>query len=136
MNTVTKCSIIPGVDLTCITTTKFKTGFISVNFLTPLHSKTAAKNALLPKVLCCGTSEHPTRQSISIELEELYGARIEPIVRKKGETLCLGLYASFVDDDFLRHGENILEKTIALMGEILLSPATRGGLLLEKYVEN
>jgi len=136
MNTVTKRAVLPGVDLTCITTDKFKTGFISINFLTPLHAKTAAKNALLPKVLCCGTSEHPTRQSISIALEELYGARIEPIVRKKGEVLCLGLYSSFIDDDFVKHGENLLEKTIGLMGEIILSPATRGGLLLDKYVEN
>lgn len=136
MSNVTKQTIFPGVDLTCITTDKFKTGFISINFLTPLNSKTAAKNALLPKVLCCGTSEHPTRQSISIELEELYGARIEPIVRKKGEVMCLGLYASFIDDDFVKQGERLLEKTVGLMGEILLSPATRGGLLLDKYVEN
>ncbi len=136
MNAVTKRTVFPGVDLTCITTNKFKTGFISISFLTPLHVKTVSKNALLPKVLCCGTSEHPTRQSLSIALEELYGTRIEPIVRKKGEVLCVGLYSSFIDDDFVRHGENLLEKTINLMGEILLSPATRGGLLLDKYVEN
>ena len=136
MNNVINRNILPGVDLTCITTTKFKTEFISINFLTPLHSKTAAKNALLPKVLCCGTSEHPTRQSISIALEELYGARVEPIVRKRGEILCLGLYASFIDDTFTKRGDNILENIISIMGEILLSPLTRGGLLLEKYVEN
>ena len=136
MHTISSGIIMPNAKLTCITTDKFKTGFISVNFLTPLSSKTVSKNALLPRVLRLGTSEHPDMQSITAALNELYGAKIEPIVRKKGETLCVGLYASFVDDDFVPESEMILEKTVSLIGEMILSPATRGGLLLEKYVES
>ena len=135
MFSVSTHNIMSNTDLTCITTSKFKTGFISVNFLTPLSEKTVCKNALLPRVLCRGTSEHPDMTSIASALDELYGARIEPIVRKKGETLCVGMYASFLDDDFVSRKENILENTISLLGEMLLSPATRGGLLLDKYVE-
>lgn len=136
MKNVTVNTIMPSVDLTCISTDIFKTGFISINFITPLSDKTVSKNALLPGVLRCGTSEHPDMNAIAAVLDDLYGARIEPIVRKKGEALCVGLYASFVDDDFVPSGEHILERTVSLMGEIILSPATRGGILLEKYVES
>ena len=97
MHTISSGFIMPNTKLTCITTDKFKTGFVSVNFLTPLSSKTVAKNALLPRVLRLGTSEHPDMISITAALDELYGARIEPVVRKKGETLCVGLYALLID---------------------------------------
>lgn len=136
MQSVSKNTIMPSMDLTCITTDLFKTGFISINFITPLSAKTVSKNALLPRVLRRGTSEHPDMNSISEILDNLYGARIEPIVRKKGEALCVGLYASFVDDDFIPSGEKVLEKTVSLLGEMILSPATRGGLFLDKYVES
>ena len=136
MQNVSNHTVMPSMDLTCITTDLFKTGFISINFITPLSAKTVSKNALLPRVLRRGTSEHPDINSISEVLDNLYGARIEPIVRKKGEALCVGLYASFVDGDFIPSGERILEKIITLLGEMILSPVTRGGLFLDKYVES
>ena len=49
---------------------------------------------------------------------------------------CVGLAADFIDDDFVPGGENILENTIALMGEMILSPATHGGLLTSEYVDS
>lgn len=136
METVTRQTIMPFVELTCITTDKFKTGSVSVNLVTQLSAKSAAKSALLPRVLRRGTAEHPDISSISRVLDELYGARISPLIRKHGENLSVGLYASFIDDDFLPKGERILENVISLVGEMLLSPATRGGLLIAEYVES
>lgn len=136
METVTRQTIMPFVELTCVTTDKFKTGSVSVNLITQLSAKGAAKSALLPRVLRRGTAEHPDMNSISRTLDELYGAQIFPVIRKQGENLSVGLYASFIDDDFLPKGEMILEKVISLLGEMLLSPATRGGLLISEYVES
>ena len=74
-------------------------------------------------------------ESVNNYLDELYGARIIPMVRKKGELHCIGFLADFIDDDFIPAGENILEKTAAFLGELLLSPNTHGGLLLYDYVD-
>ena len=43
-------------------------------------------------------------ESLSAALDELYGGAIEPIVRKKGETQCVGFVASFLDDAFAPGG--------------------------------
>ncbi len=127
--------ILPGVFLTCLKTEKFKTGLISLNLLTPLTRQDAAKNALIPSVLRRGCASCPDLDAVSARLDELYGARIEPAVRKKGEVQCLGFWADFADDRYLpAGGERLLEQVAAFMGELLLDPNTRGGLFLPEYV--
>ena len=71
---------------------------------------------------------------ISEALDNLYGSRIEPIIRKKGELQCIGFYADFPDDSYIP-GVDILGKTASLLGGILLSPITQGGVFREDYVE-
>lgn len=129
--------ILPGVFLTCLQTNKFKTGLLSVNFLTPLTRENASKNALIPSVLRRGTTRHPDMDALASRLDSLYGARLEPIARKKGEIQVVGFWADFVDDAWLP-GDNstLLEDVAALLGEVLLSPNTRGGLFLPAYVES
>jgi len=135
MDTVRK-EIMPGVVMTCLHTDKFKTGFMSVMLLTQLTREDAAKNALIPNVLRRGTLRYPDMEKLSAALDELYGARIEPSVRKKGEIQCLGFCADFVDDAFVPGGETVLEQVSQLVGEMFLSPITRGGLLLPQYVDS
>jgi predicted Zn-dependent peptidase len=128
--------LLPGVALTCMQTDKFKTGCLSVSLLTQLCRENAAKNALIPMVLRRGTSRLPDMEAISAELDMLYGARIEPLVRKIGEIQAIGFYADFADDKFVPQGSGQLEGACALLGEMLLSPLTRGGLLLPAYVDS
>jgi len=127
---------MPNVVLTCLQTAKFKTGCLSINLLTPLNRETASKNALIPLVLCRGTATLPDMAAISSRLDSLYGARIKPVVRKKGEIQVIGLYADFADDTFIPEDSSILEHISELMGEMLLMPKTHGGLLLREYVES
>ncbi len=127
--------IMPGVYMTCLQTDKFKTGLLSVNLLTRLSRETAAKNALIPSVLRRGTVSSPDLNAMAARLDSLYGARLEPAVRKKGEIQCVGFWADFVDEAWLPQGEGLLEKVAALVGEVLLQPNTRGGLLLPGYVD-
>lgn len=129
--------ILPGVWLTCLRTDKFKTGLLSLHLLTRLCRENAAKNALLPSVLRRGTAQYPDMEAISAQLDRLYGARIEPLVNKKGEIQTLGFWADFIDDRYLPEGEGgLLEKVAGLMGQMLLDPNTRGGLFLPQYVES
>ena len=132
----TRREILPGVMMTCLQTDKFKTGLLSLNLLTRLNRETAAKNALIPSVLRRGTVSCPDMDALAARLDSLYGARLEPAVRKKGEIQCVGFWADFVDEAWLPEGESLLEQIAALMGETLLAPNTRGGLLLPQYVDS
>lgn len=132
---ITRKEIMPGVALTCLRSRKFKTACMSLSLLTQLERENASMNALIPFVLRRGTTQYPDMQSISRRLEELYGAAIEPVVRRVGEIQCLGFYASMAEDEFLPDGASLLRETAQLMGQLLLSPVTRGGLLPE-YVDS
>ena len=136
MQKVYNKQIMRGVNLTCVKAEKFKTGCLSITLMTQLDKKTAAMNAMLPNVLRRGTARLPDMESIAAELDNMYGVRIEPALRKKGEIQCIGFYADFPDDAFLPHGKNILEKTADLIGEMLLQPATSGGRLKAEYVDS
>lgn len=133
---ITRTEIAPLVFLSCLTTDKFKTGCLSINLLDQLCRENASKNALIPYVLRRGSSAHPDIESISKSLDELYGAKLEPLVWKKGEIQAMGFIASFIDDALAPDGDNVLEQISSLMCEILLRPDTRGGLLLQKYVDS
>jgi len=93
-------------------------------------------NALLPRVLRRGSASLPDMESIIAALDDLYGVRIEPIIRKKGEVHCIGLYVDFPDDRYIPNRESVLEKAISIAGEILLSPAKQDGVLRYDYVES
>ena len=136
MHSVFKCELLPGVFLTCINTDKFKSGCITVNLLCAISHETAALNALMPRVLRRGSESLPDMESISAALDDLYGVRIEPIVRKKGELQCVGFYADFPDDRYIPGGESVLEKTVDILGEILLNPYMHENKLCSDYTES
>jgi len=127
--------IMPGVTLTAVKTRKFKTSCIGLNLLVPLHPEEAAKHALLPSVLRRGTAAKPDMEQLSGALDELYGAYMEPSIRKKGEAHASGFICSFIDDAYTPGGEPLLERVCALLGDMLLRPATRNGRFLQDYVE-
>lgn len=135
MTEVIQKELMPGVRLTAVHTNKFKSSHFGVTLLTGLDRERAAANALVPLVLLRGSQEHPDLQSVSAALDELYGGAVEPLITKKGETQCVGFTASFLDDAYALNGEPILERAAALLGELLLRPATEGGVFRADYVE-
>lgn len=133
MSQVTRRELFPGVWLRAVHTDKFKSSYLSLTLLVPLDRKTAGANALIPEVLRRGTAVHPDMESLSAALDELYGGAIEPAVRKKGETQCVGFAASFLDDAYALKGEKILEPAAGLLGELLLKPYTQNGVFCPDY---
>ena len=131
-----RSELMPGVFLSHLRSDKFKTACMSVNLLTQLNRETAAMNALIPAVLRRGTTRYPDMEQLSKRLDELYGAAIEPVVRRVGEVHCLGFFSSFPEPAFLPGGEALLGEMSSLMAELLISPVTRGGLLLPQYVDS
>ncbi len=135
MDTVTELELMRGVRLTCVRADRFKTGCLSMTFLAPHTKKTAALNAVLPYVLRRGTARCPDTEALAAALDDLYGARIEPAIRKRGEVAALGFCADFPDGAFLPGKIDVLSGVAGLMGELILSPATFGGRLRAETVE-
>lgn len=128
--------LMDNVYLTCIPSEKFKTSYFSAQLVMPLEKGVAGRNALLVNVLSRGTLRFPDMRSLSAQLDRLYGARLEPTVRKKGENQAFGFVASCVDERFVPDGERLLEPMADLLGELFLSPATRNGRLRGDYVDS
>jgi hypothetical protein len=128
--------LMPGVKLTAVQTDKFKTCLLAISFLEPLSKETAAANALIPAVLRRGSKKHPDMTSMAAALDELYGGVIEPMVRKKGETQCIGFVGSFLDDAYIPEKFNVLQSAAQLMAELLFTPAGDEGRFLDEYLES
>lgn len=133
MSTLKRVQLLPGVFLTAIHTEKFKSSLFSMTLLTPLRSQRAATEALIPFLLLRGSEAHPDMQSISAQLDRLYGGAVSPMVRKKGEVHCLGLLGSFLADAYTLDGSGILDQAVQFMGELLLRPHTENGAFSEAY---
>lgn len=126
--------ILPNVFLTVVQTEKFKTGCCSINLLRPMAREEASANALIPSVLLRASEKYPSITDISARLDEMYGASVGTLVRKKGEVQTVGLFADFVEDRLA--GAPVFSDVVSFMGEILLRPLTRNGCFLQEIVES
>lgn len=133
---MTRQRIMDNVYLTYIPSEKFKTSFLSAQMVVPMTRESAPLNALLVNVLSRGTIRYPDMTAISRHLDNLYGARLEPVVRKKGENQLFGFLASCVDDRLLPDGEKVLESLADLLGELFTAPATKNGRLNGQYLKS
>ncbi len=133
---VTRTKLAEGVYLTYLPAGKFKTSLLSAQFVTPMAWDTASAYALLPAVLRRGTVSYPDLGSLESRLDQLYGARIDYTVRKKGENQCVGFVASLIDDSFAPGGEKLLEPVADLLGELICAPATERGRFITGYFDS
>lgn len=136
MNSMIKTlTLAPGVTLHALRSDKFKTAFCSVNYLRPHTKASAPLDALLPSVLLRGTVNHPDICAISSRLDELYGASLGTLVRRKGEVKLTGFYADFIEDAFLPKGETVFSPMVDFLEEVLYRPLLENGCFCERFVE-
>ena len=131
-----RMELLPNVYLSAVQTDKFKTALLSVSLLTQLERQNAASNALLPSLLRRGSSRYPDMAALQNRLDGLYGASLEPEVRRFGELQSIGFCAEFCDERFLPEKLDMTGEMAALLGEVLLHPNTRGGLFRRAWVES
>ena len=128
-----RTQLLPEVYLTCLPAAKFKTDFLSAQFVIPLRLETAGLGALLPAVLERGTRRYPDMQQLTAAEDLLYGANISHSVRKRGESQLWGFVATAIDDAYTPGGERLLEPLTELVGELLCDPCVENGLLRGDY---
>ena len=129
-----RTEILPGVYLTAVQSDKFKTGCFSLNLLRPMKKEEAAANALIPSVLLRGSETCPDIASISAKLDELYGASVGTLVRKKGEVQLVGFYCDYVQDEYV--DEPVFAPLMAFLAELLLNPWLENGIFPEAVVDS
>ena len=129
-------SLQPGVTLRCFRDSRFKQGFLSIQFIRPMDKEEAALNALIPAVLLRGSENTPDMRSITLRLDDLYGAALGPLLRRIGDYHAVGLYASFISDKYALEGDPVLEPAVAFMEELLLHPALEAGVFRAEYIQS
>ena len=128
--------LLPGITLRCCPDHRFKQGCLSIQLVRPMCREEAACNALLPSVLLRGTQKHPDLRSITLALDELYGASVSTLVRRVGDYQTTGLYCGFMDDRFALSGDRVMEPMMAFLGELLLCPLTADGGFVPEIMES
>ena len=128
--------LMPGVTLRCCPDHRFKQGGLSLQMVRPMCREEAGLNALIPAVLLRGSVDHPDLRSITLKLDELYGASVSTLVRRVGDYQTTGLFCGFMDDRFAMPGDKVMEPMLRFLGELLLKPCTRDGAFLPEIVES
>ena len=128
--------LFPGVTLRCYNDHRFKQGCLSLQFVRSMCSEEAAMNALLPAVWLRGTKDYPDLRSITLRLDELYGASVGALVRRVGDRQTTGLHCSFMEDRFALDGDQILAPMVDFLGQLLFCPIAEGDSLCTEFVES
>ena len=122
-----RIAICDGVEAIHIQDKKYKSNFISVNFLVPLEEKTAAANALALQLLRRSCKEYPDFTSFNCRLSELYGATVGGWVKKIGDVQALTLCIYSIRDEYALTGEKISEECAKLLLSMIFSPVLENG---------
>lgn len=130
-----KQQIKEGINLHTIETNKFKTNLLSVFLTMPLSRDLVTKEALIASVLRRGSNLMKTSEEISITLEEMYGASFNCGIEKIGENHIIKFYLETINDEFLPEKEDILQKGLNTLFEIVFNPLVEDGKFKEEYVK-
>ena len=128
------CQLFPGITLRCFPDDRFKQGCLSVQIVRPMCREEAARNALLPAVLLRGSTGSPDMRSITLRLDDLYGASVGTSVRRVGDYQTTGLYCGFVEDRFALEGDAVFGPAAEFLFELLLSPRLEKGAFCSDFV--
>lgn len=128
--------LFPGITLRCFRDDRFKQGALTLQFLRPQCREEASLNALLPSVLLRGCKSAPDMRTITLKLDDLYGASVGALVRRIGDIQCTGLSCSMLGDRYALDGDAIFAPMAAFLEELLLDPVTVDGCFDESFVES
>lgn len=124
-----------GIKAHVISTDLYKTNMICVIITVPLDRENVTKNALIPFMLRRGTQKHPDQYILNRELEKMYGATFDCGIDKTGDNQILKFYIDTVNNDYTLDKENILEKSIDMILEIVFNPVLENGKLKEEFLK-
>ena len=130
-----KTKIKEGITFHQIETNKFKTNLFAAFLTLPLSRETVTKNALLTAVLRRGTEKLNTQEEISKSLEEMYGASFDCGIEKTGDYHTIKFYLELLNDQYLPENENLSQKGLNLLLDIVFNPYVENNSFKKEYVD-
>lgn len=124
-----------GVTLHTINTNNFKTNLYAVFLATPLTRENVTLNALLTAVLRRGTNSMKSQDIISKKLEEMYGASFDCGIDKTGDNHIIKFYLEAISEEFLTEKEEITEKCLDILFDIVFNPLIENEGFKEEYIQ-
>ncbi|MDR3310008.1 MAG: insulinase family protein [Oscillospiraceae bacterium] len=128
-------NLSPRTRLTHIGTDMFKSAYASVTLVRQASEGDSPAAALLGRVLRRGTTAFPDMSAISGALDELYGGILSDGYAHPGDAVTTGAGISFIDGDVAGDATQT-DRAFELLGSLLLSPVTEGGVFAREYVES
>lgn len=123
------------VNLHFINTNKYKTNIIAVFLTTKLSRDNITKEALIPAVLRLGTKDITNQKELNKKLEEMYGANFNCGIEKKGDNHILKFYIESINDDYAIEKEEVLNKSIEFLFQVILNPLLFNDSFDKAYVD-
>jgi len=124
--------IADGVKISYINTSKFKTNYISINFISPLTKETAHYNSMLPLILMRGSANYPSQIEINKRLQYLYSGDIAARNSAFGEYQIFGFKANMLNKRFAQDVD-IEDETVNLLCDLVFNPYVVNGAFDEAY---
>ncbi len=118
--------LAPAVHVNLLPMDKFKTDQVAISFIMPLDARTASHATLLSMVLKTGCAAYPDVISLSRALDELYGAKLNVMLRKKGDSHLMTFFLEFLDPAFVPE-KDLAERALELLRQILFEPLLEDG---------
>ena len=126
--------IANGVTIRYINVSKFKTNYISVNFIAPISKEQAHYNSMIPLVLMRGSENYPSQSEINKRLQYLYSGDIAARNSVFGEYQIFGFKANMLNKKFAQDVD-IEDETVNLLCDLIFNPYLKDGAFDELYVE-
>lgn len=124
-----------GIKLHTINTNNFKTNLYAIFLATPLKRENVTLDALLTAVLRRGTNNMTSQDVISKKLEEMYGASFDCGIEKTGDNHIFKFYLESINEEFLPEKEEIAQKCLEILFDIVFNPLIEGDKFKEEYVQ-
>ncbi len=123
---MTRQQLAPAVHLNLLPMNKFKTDQVAISFIMPLDARTASYATLLSMVLKTGCAAYPDVISLGRVLDELYGAKLNVMLRKKGDSHLMTFCLEFLAPAFVPE-KDLTERALELLRKILFEPLLEDG---------
>lgn len=130
-----RIDLFDGIHLNFVKNDRYKTNFITFDFVTPLNRRTASYNTVLSRVLTRGCEKYPSQLMLNRALDELYDAGLSSDSVKVGEWHALSVSLALLDNAFTFDGQDLSEEGLALLEEVIFHPFLKDGAFCEEYVK-
>lgn len=120
--TYERIRLAENIGLSEIIDSKFKTGVLEIDFITPLSSEKASQNASAICSINMTNSKYPSITEFSSKLNSLYGSNIFSKVNRISDFQINSIGASWLDSKYALEGEDIETETVKILLDCIFSP--------------